>query len=87
MLRTNAAKKTKIFVIHDRRNAFPFFCHSCEIFADEAWWGELWQTYPDGYWSAWNHWIEGSIGDDVSMPACPSGLVHDWKKQTNAEEQ
>ncbi len=65
----------------------PKAAERCEIFADEAWWGELWQTYPDGYWSAWNHWIEGSIGDDVSMPACPSGLVHDWKKQTNAEEQ
>ena len=60
----------------------PKFVVSCELGAgQEAYWGEIWQQWPEGYWSAWNRWINGSIGDDVSLPACPSGLVHDWKKE------
>jgi hypothetical protein len=58
---------------------------SCELrvgsaASGEAYWGEAWQAWPEGYWAAWNKWINGSIGDDVSVPACPSGLVYNWKK-------
>lgn len=53
----------------------------CELSAgNEAYWGEIWRGWPQGYWAAWNKWINGSIGDDVSIPACPSGLVHNWNK-------
>jgi hypothetical protein len=61
---------------------------SCELNAgnersatgQEGYWGEIWRAWPEGYWAAWNKWINGSVGEDVSVPACPSGLVYDWKK-------